>query len=288
MSQLRDIPLSRAAQALARSTGPAGAESRHRIGRAFAPRIGTALIVLALLGLLQAAGELSVGGIGILPTTTQVLGSFPSVLSDPATYSAIEATLASWSIGFGIAVVGGIAIGLLVGLSKFTSRSTTGLFDFLRSTPAVAFIPMAELILGIGLSFKVTIIVVTCIWVMLLQTTAGLRSVDALALESAKSLHMSRSQRIRWVLIPTALPYLLTGMRLAAVNAFLASIGVELLASAPGIGREIMFRQLGGAAAEMWDLVVIAAVLGVLVSLVFTRIESVILRWHVSQRDRLA
>ncbi|MEU6646168.1 ABC transporter permease subunit [Saccharomonospora sp. NPDC046836] len=266
----------------ARTTASTGRAERG--GVRISPRVGSLLIVLVLLVLLQLAGSWDIGGAGILPTTTEVAGALGEVLTDPATYGAIGATFTSWLVGFGIAVIGGVALGLLVGLSRFAARSTRGLFDFLRSTPAIAFIPMAVLLLGTGDVFKVSLIVFTCIWVILLQTTAGLRSIDAITLESARSLRMSRSQRIRWVLLPAALPYVLTGVRLAAVKGFLLSIGAELIAGADGLGQEILLRQMGGATAQMWAFVVLAAVLGVVVSLVFTMIESSALRWDVSQR----
>lgn len=268
-----------------KTAGIRAGRSRGR-RRSTTMRLGTLFIAIGLLVVLQIAGALDVGGAGTLPTTTEVVGALIGVLGEPGTYAAVGATFTSWFVGFAICIVLGVLVGLLVAMSSFADRSTRGLFDFMRSTPSVALIPMVTLILGVGLSLKVVIIVLTGVWVILVQTVAGLRSVDAIALESASSLRMTRSQRIRWVLLPTALPFMITGMRLVAVYAFLASIAVELLAAAPGLGREILFRQLGGAVSEMWAFVVLAAVLGVLVSVIFTRIEARLLRWHVSQRDK--
>ncbi len=257
---------------------------RHPLREA-SPPVGTVLIVVVLLCLLQLAGALDIGGPGVLPTTSEVVAALLAILSEGSTYLAVMDTMVPWVIGFVLASLGGVVVGILVGPSSFSFRSTRGLFDFLRATPPVAFIPLVVLMLGTGYSLKISLIVFAGIWIVLLQSTAGIRHLDKVAMESARSLRMRWWQRTRWVLVPSMLPFILTGMRVAALNAFLLCIGVELIAGSPGIGQEILLRQMWAAIPDMWAYVALSAVLGVAVSSALTKAESSLLKWHVSQRD---
>ncbi|MFE7439440.1 ABC transporter permease [Streptomyces chartreusis] len=242
-------------------------------------------MIVALLGLVQVLASAEVGGPGTVPSPLSVLRALVSEVPTPELGLAVWETVYAWMIGLALSAVIGIAAGVLVGNSDLAYRATKGTFDFLRAVPPIALIPLAVLILGVANELKIVLVVWVCTWPVLLQTMSGVHDVEPLARDAARTMHLTRRQELRFVVIPTALPYIGTGLRIAAVMALLVCIGVELLAGAAGIGQYIFFHQASGNIPEMWATIIVAAVLGITVSQIFGMIERRITRWHPGNRD---
>jgi ABC-type nitrate/sulfonate/bicarbonate transport system permease component len=103
-------------------------------------------------------------------------------------------------------------------------------------------------------------------------------------MNTAKSYGLGQLARIRHVVFPTTLPYLMTGVRLAASVALILAITAELVIGSPGLGREIALAQSGGAIAGMYALVLATGLIGVLINLVMRFVERKTLSWHSSVR----
>ncbi|PXY24686.1 hypothetical protein BAY60_19455 [Prauserella muralis] len=247
--------------------------------------LGRAAVVAALLGFVHLLASADVGGAGTIPSPVEVLRALVAEVPTGELALAVWDTVRAWFVGLALSAVAGVALGALVGSSDLAYGATKGTFDFLRSVPPIALIPLAVLILGVTADLKIVLVVWVCTWPVLLQTMSGVHDVEPLAKDAARSMHMNRRQVLRFVTVPAAMPYIGTGLRIAAVMALLVCIGVELLAGAAGVGQLIFFHQTSGQGAEMWATIVVAAVLGIAVSQVFGVLERRVTRWHPSQRD---
>jgi len=116
----------------------------------------------------------------------------------------------------------------------------------------------------------------------------GVHDVDPVAQETARSFGMGWWSRVRHLVWPTALPYVLTGVRLAAAVALILAITAELVIGSPGLGNRIGSAQSGGAVATMYALVLVTGVLGVAVNLLARLLERRVLHWHPSVRGEVA
>jgi ABC-type nitrate/sulfonate/bicarbonate transport system permease component len=105
------------------------------------------------------------------------------------------------------------------------------------------------------------------------------------ARETVRTFRLGRYARFRYLLLPSALPYLMTGVRLAASVALIVAITAELTVGTPGLGKEIGLAQEGGAIPEMYALVLVTGLFGVAVNIAMRRIERLVLAWHPSVRS---
>ncbi len=116
----------------------------------------------------------------------------------------------------------------------------------------------------------------------------GVADVDPVARDTARSYGFSRLSIARTVVWPTALPYVLTGFRLAAAVALILEITAELVVGVPGLGQQIGVAQSSGAVPETYALVIVVGLIGVLVNLFARLLEKRLLHWHPSIRRELA
>lgn len=221
-----------------------------------------------------------------LPPPSSVLPQFLTNFTYTDFWVAIGHTMRAWAIGLSIAVVSGVVVGVVIGSSGFLRRTTHSTIEFLRPIPAVALIPVAALLYGPELQAELLIIVYACFWLVLVQVLYGVADVDTVARDTALTMQMSFLQRVRHVVFPTLLPYLMTGVRLAAVVALILAVGVELIVGTPGLGQKVALAQINDANIQMYSLILASGVLGMAVNGVMTFIERKALFWHESVRGR--
>jgi ABC-type nitrate/sulfonate/bicarbonate transport system permease component len=123
------------------------------------------------------------------------------------------------------------------------------------------------------------------IWFILLQTMYGVHQVDAVARDVARAYQFRARDRVFRLVLPSAAPFIATGIRLAATVSLLLVIGGELIGGAPGIGSQITLRQQAAQIPAMYVYIVVAGVLGVVLNLIMLKIERRVLRWHHAQRS---
>ena len=125
-------------------------------------------------------------------------------------------------------------------------------------------------------------------WPLLMQTLYGVQDVDPVATDTARSFGFSRPQRLLRVTLPSAVPYIATGVRISAAVALILVVTAELVIGAPGLGREINLARQGGGVDLMYALILATGLLGWGVNVLFTRVERRVLHWHPSQRVEVA
>lgn len=219
-----------------------------------------------------------------VPPASEVLVVFARNLTFTDFWVAVGETLKGWAIGLTISTVAAIVIGIVVGSSTVLRRLTASTIEFLRPIPSVALIPLAVLIFGVQIGSKLLLIVYASFWQILIQVLYGVADVDPVANNTAKSFGLGYFARLRHVVWPTVLPYLMTGLRLGAAVALILSVTAELVIGNPGLGREIALAQSGGATAPMYALVLATGFIGVVINSLFRAIERRTLSWHSSVR----
>lgn len=218
------------------------------------------------------------------PNATDTLTHLFKGLGTAALWKDIGNTLIAWGLGLLIATVLAVVLGTVIGLVPFLRRATHTTVEFLRPIPSVALIPLAILLYGFQLQAALLIIVYASFWQVFVQVLYGVADVDTVARDTAKSFGLTRASRFRNLVLPTALPYIMTGVRLGAAVALILTVTAELLIAVPGIGRVIVFARGAGDVPTVYVYVVVAGLLGLIVNLIFRLIERRVLSWHQSVR----
>lgn len=200
--------------------------------------------------------------------------------------AAVIATIGSWAPGLLIAAVAGIAAGIALALMPRLEVATRPILEFLRPIPSVALIPVALLVLGIGLQMQLFMIAFAAIWPILFSAKAGVEGVDPRFLETARVLRFGPVARIFRVVLPSSLPSIATGLRTASAIALVLAITVEMLTGRPGIGFYIENVRLNGLITEMWAAIFVTGVLGYLVNTLFMSVERFALPWSPEHREQ--
>ncbi|MDX6315943.1 MAG: hypothetical protein QOF44_5407, partial [Streptomyces sp.] len=203
-------------------------------------------------------------------------------------WTALGETMRAWAIGLGIAFVLAVAVGMLIEAIPGARAATVSTIEFLRPIPSVALIPLATLLYGADLGSSLLLVVYAAFWQVLIQVLYGIADVDPVARETARSYRLGRWSTFRRLVWPTALPYVMTGLRLAAAVAFILAVTAELVIGGPGLGREIQLAQSGGAVATVYALITVAGCVGVVVNLAVRALERRVLAWHPSVRGELS
>jgi ABC-type nitrate/sulfonate/bicarbonate transport system permease component len=220
-----------------------------------------------------------------LPYVTDVGARLGREVVDLAFWRRVGLTMQAWAIGLAIASGAGLILGTAIGLVPFLRRATHTTVEFLRPIPSVAIVPLAVIIQGINIEAALIIIVYASFWQMFVQVLYGVADVDTVARDTARSFGLTKREWLAMVVFPTALPYVMTGLRLAASVALILSITAEMVIGNTGIGTLIMqSRSTPGDAAGLYAYVVVAGVLGVIINLVFRFVERRALHWHQSVR----
>ncbi|MFK4106117.1 ABC transporter permease [Streptomyces sp. NPDC019531] len=219
---------------------------------------------------------------------SRIAGALGGELGDGAFWSALGDTLTGWVIGLAMASGAAVLCGLLITVVPLLRQVTASTIEFLRPIPSVALIPLALLLYGTELRSVLVLVVYASFWQVLIQVLYGVQDVDPVADETARSYGLGTWARIRHVTWPTALPYVMTGIRLAAAVALVLAITAELVIGAPGLGSLIAVAQASQAVPDMYALIMVTGALGLLINLGARAVERRALAWHQSVRGEVA
>jgi len=218
------------------------------------------------------------------PTASAVIVELPGILASSTFWSALGHTLFSSVVGLLIGVAIAVPLGTFLGSNRILYGSVTVVVEFLKPIPVVALLPLALLVFGTTEQMKLSLIVFGTVWPLLIQVIYGVRSVDSVAAATARSFRVGAVRRFAFVTIPSAGPYIATGIRIAGVSAVLLSIVTELVGRAPGLGLEIVRAQNAAHFAELYAYVLLTGFLGLAVNFVLEQAERRAMHWHSSQR----
>ncbi|MBQ0884628.1 taurine transport system permease protein [Streptomyces ambofaciens] len=175
-------------------------------------------------------------GPSLVASPRQTLSAARELASDGTLGNSVIASSRRILIGWGLGVVVGAPVGLLIGQIRIVRQLLEPYIEFFRFIPPVAFVTLAVVWLGIGESSKVVLIFYTAVFIVTLNTSAGVMAVNESKLRAAASLGAGRRQILQRVVLPSTVPYILTGARLAMGNSFLTIVSAEIVAAQVGLG----------------------------------------------------
>ncbi|WP_299541483.1 ABC transporter permease [uncultured Streptomyces sp.] len=175
-------------------------------------------------------------GPSLVASPRETLSAAGELASDGTLGNSVIASSRRILIGWGLGVVVGAPVGLLIGQIRIVRQFLEPYIEFFRFIPPVAFVTLAVVWLGIGETSKVVLIFYTAVFIVTLNTSAGVMAVNESKLRAAASLGASRSQVLRRIVLPSTVPYILTGARLAMGNSFLTIVSAEIVAAQVGLG----------------------------------------------------
>lgn len=216
-----------------------------------------------------------------LPPVSSVLVRAAKLAGDGTFRSDVGSTMEAWALAMVVAMGIGIPVGVLLATSRISYVVTSSLIAAVRPIPAVALIPLALLVWGNGTGMSVGLAVFGILWPVLFNTMYGVHDVDPVARETARSYGI-RGVRVLWrVVLPSAAPFILTGIRIAASLALVIIVSTELFAGASsGIGAFVLLASSGGAdtttviAGAVW-----AGFIGVVINAVLIKVDNRYFRW---------
>lgn len=184
------------------------------------------------------------------------------------------------ALGFGLAAVFGIVMGILIGVSQRASDYLLPLIYAANATPIVALAPLFILLFGVGAVSKIVVIFLLCYFAVLVNTVAGVRTVDRALVEAARAFCASREQIVWKVLLPNAVPFIVAGLRAALGRGLVGVVVAELYGASAGLGWLAWSASEQMNAKLLFVAVTILAVAGVVCTLALDIIERRIAPWR--------
>lgn len=255
--------------------------AQTQTGRTILGVIGTAG-ALGLWEFLSVSGVLSASAI---PAASTTLAELLNQLMNPVFWGALWNTISIVLIGLALIIVVATPLALLIGLSRFAAESTWFLIEFLKPIPPIALIPLGLLLWGPSPGMKLFLITLGAIWPLLTQLIYGIRQMDGVAADMARSYRLGWRLTTTRVVIPSILPFAMTGLRISAAIAVIIAVVTEMIGGAAGLGQLIVVAQSAGAIDQMYALILTAGLLGLLINACFKVAERPLLFWHASVRE---
>ncbi|MEV4147684.1 ABC transporter permease [Amycolatopsis sp. NPDC049691] len=223
------------------------------------------------------------------PPLSRIAGAFPDTWvaggSGSRLVTDVLPSLARLAGGFAIAVALGVGAGLLIGSSPALRALTEPILEIFRVIPPPAIVPLLVALAGIDNLIKVLVIVFGCVWPILLNTVAGVRAVDPVLSETARCYGITGPARVRKLILRSASPQIVTGMRQALSLGIILMVVSEMFAASNGLGFTVVQFQRTFAIPEMWTGIIVVGLLGVCLSLAFRFVVRRVLGWYEGLRQ---
>ncbi len=218
---------------------PRAVPAARRRARSWGPlrRLASPLLILAVWQLASATGAVSPQ---TLASPWRILGTASTLAADGTLPHNLMVSLARAGLGLAIAVAAGTLLALLAGLSRIGEDAIDAPMQMMRTLPALALVPLFILWFGIGELPKIALVALGAVFPIYLNLFKGIRAVDPKLLEMGATLGLSRAQTIRHIVLPSALPDLLVGLRLAVGISWLMLVVAEQVNANSGIGHMMM------------------------------------------------
>lgn len=277
-STLTDAPITVAA--------PLKKTAKTRTGKnffRFAGKAATRSVAIVALALIwEIFPRLGLVDATFLPPLSEVLVAWWDLARSGELWEHTQASLTRSLVGFALAIVVSIPLGLLIGWYKPVANLLTPLLEVFRNTAALAILPVFVLILGLGETSKIAIILYACAWPILLNTVSGVRTVDPLLIKSARSLGLGPVSLFQKVVLPAAVPTIFTGIRLAGAYSILILIAAEMVGAKAGLGYLINYAQYNFAVPDMYAGIITISGIGLIVNQLLILTERRFSTWRTN------
>jgi ABC-type nitrate/sulfonate/bicarbonate transport system permease component len=220
------------------------------------------------------------------PTVTRIFEAWLENVADGTLLKHLLATFWRQMLGYGLAVLLGVGLGLAMGYFRPLYNLFEPLVEVLRPIPGPAYLPVLVLFVGIGHEMKVVLILLASFFPILLNTYSGVRSIDRVQFDTARTLGLTTLQTIRELVLPAASPQILTGMRISlAISLILAILG-EMIVSNDGLGYFTLLAQRTFKVPEMYAGIFTLAIFGYALNRIFLAVEARLIAWHRESSGR--
>lgn len=252
-------------------------------GAGFSPRAlwyVPPLVFLLLLVVWEAGSRYGLISPLVLPAPTEVLEAFRHLFESGMLYKHLTASLQRLVIGFTCGTILGTVVGVLIGLYSMARSAFRPLVAAIFPIPKIALLPLFIIWFGIGEGSKVATILFGSFFPMVIATYGGIDAVDRSLIRMGQSFNMSRAAIIRKIVLPSALPAILNGMRIAASISIILLVAAEMIGAEYGIGAYVLLAGNLMATDQLIAGVIVLSVLGLIVSWLISLAERHFLRWR--------
>ena len=237
------------------------------------------LLLIALLAVWESAPRFGLIDPVFLPPFSEVIAAGWHLAQTGELYDDVSASLLRALSGFLISVVLIVPLGLAIGWYARLGDLLNQFIEICRNTAPLALLPVFILLLGIGELSKVTMVIYSCAWPLLLNTVAGVKQVDPLLIKSARTMGASPQQLFRKVILPAALPTIFVGIRLASASAMLVLVASEMVGAKAGLGYLIINSQYSFLIPQMYFGILGITVIGLTFNSILEALERRFMRW---------
>ncbi|WP_369139769.1 ABC transporter permease [Modestobacter versicolor] len=214
------------------------------------------------------------------PPLSEIVDSLVAEWFGPRLADDVFPSLVRLLTGYAIAAVAAITLGVLIGTYKRLRDVLEPVLEFFRAIPPPVVVPILMLVFGIENTMKIVVIAFGCTWPILLNTTEGVRAVDSVLSDTARTYRISGAARLRHLVLPAASPQIFAGLRQGLSVAIILMVISELFGASDGLGFAIVQAQRSFNIPEMWAGMLMLGLLGFLLSLLFRLVESRWLAWY--------
>jgi ABC-type nitrate/sulfonate/bicarbonate transport system permease component len=246
--------------------------------------LGSIVLGLAVLGIWETLGRLGIVPFYIAPVPTRVLGTIfkkPLTFGDNALWTLKEV----W-YGFAIGLMVGIVLGLAISYSKLLDKVLYPIIVASQTIPTMALAPILVTWLGFGIAPKLFIVALITFFPITIGMVDGLRSVDPEILRFARALGATEWQMLRKIKLPSLLPHLFTGIKVAATYATIGAVVGEWVGSHKGLGALMLRANHVLATDVVFGTVLLMSLMGIAMFLVAVLVERLVIPWHYARTRR--
>jgi ABC-type nitrate/sulfonate/bicarbonate transport system permease component len=213
-----------------------------------------------------------------LPSASATFQEALELATRASFWASMGVTLATSIVALGLALLIGLVVGVVSGLSPVAFAILDPLVQFLRPLPPVVLLPLILLLMGPSTELAVFLAAFAATWPILIQTQAGVMAADPVMLDTARSMALPWWRTQVHVVVPGALPFVATGVRIAAAASLMLTVGAGIIAGTPGIGRLVVVAQETGQAEAVFAIIIWSGVLGLAFALTLGGLERVLLK----------
>lgn len=258
---------------MARPEGRLGALSLRRVAGRL--DLGAIVFVALLIAVWQVAVSANIVTSDFLPAPDAIASAIANLTRSGEMTSNLGHTVYVTLLGWVLSAIVGVALGLALGLATRAWRYSMASVEFMRALPGISFVPVAVLLLGFSVRMELVVVIYVSVWPVLVNTIHGVRVVTPLHTDVARMMRMSTWTRIRRVVLPTTVPYVVVGLQISLTLALALAIVAEMVGNPAGVGHALSTAQNTLQPADMFAYVVVIGVVGVLLNAAFMRAVAV-------------
>ena len=220
------------------------------------------------------------------PRMSVILQTLWALIASGELLRELEPSMLRMFAGYAVGAALGVLVGLLMGNFRTMYNLLEPITEFLRPIPSPAYIPIVILFLGIDDEMKIFMIAFAAFFPVLLNTYSGVRSVDPVQLQTARTFGVTGNRLLWKIILPASSPYIFTGLRISLAVALIVMVISEMVAASSGIGYFILGAQRSFKIREMFAGVITLALVGYALNRAFLFVEAKVLAWHYGYTEQ--